>query len=55
MLHMHMLMQCPRFAQYTVGMQEVEDAKVKSKQEGDKILQAYEPVGSCVAHRLLLR
>lgn len=34
------------FAKYTHGMQEVDDARVKSKKQADVILQKYEPVGS---------
>ncbi len=31
-----------RFQMYTEAMKEVEDAKVKTKHEGDKILEKYE-------------
>lgn len=34
-----------RFAAYAKGMQEIEEAKVKTKSEGDKVLQAYEKAG----------
>lgn len=33
-----------RFASYTEGMTEVENAKVKTKAEADTILKKYEPV-----------
>ncbi|KAJ9116082.1 hypothetical protein QFC20_000755 [Naganishia adeliensis] len=32
----------PEFAAYAKGMQEIEEAKVRTKSEGDKVLQAYE-------------
>ncbi|KAJ9099782.1 hypothetical protein QFC21_003780 [Naganishia friedmannii] len=32
----------PEFASYAQGMQEIEDAKVRTKAEGDKVLQGYE-------------
>ena len=31
-----------RFAAYTKGMQEIEEANVRTKSEGDKLLQSYE-------------
>ena len=34
----------PEFANYIVGMREVDQANVNSKKEGDKILQSYEEV-----------
>ncbi|KAJ9091571.1 hypothetical protein QFC19_009027 [Naganishia cerealis] len=36
-----------RFEAYTKGMQEIEDAKLRTKAEGDKLLQTYEKVCSC--------
>ncbi|KAJ9118186.1 hypothetical protein QFC22_004090 [Naganishia vaughanmartiniae] len=32
----------PEFASYAKGMQEIEESNVRSKAEGDKVLQAYE-------------
>jgi hypothetical protein len=34
-----------RFASYAKGMQEIEDSNVRTKAEGDKVLQGYEKVG----------
>lgn len=31
-----------RFAAYAKGMQEIEEANVRTKSEGDKLLQSYE-------------
>lgn len=45
----------PEFQQYAVGMKEVEEAKVTSKKEADKILEKYEKVSKSQRKTLAYR